>query len=109
MSSFNFSTQHSNASSPIASSTHDESSISSNNHQNSSDIASLQDIHKLQPQGIHYAANNNVTSHCKFFYNKNLKGEILVPTNSQSISKFWYLSNQCQKFLHDIRREMELQ
>ena len=87
MSSFNSSTQYSDVSSPIASSSHDESSISETDR-DFSHIAILQDIHNLQPQGIHYAANDNITSHCKFFYNKDLKGEILVPTKSPSVSEF---------------------
>ena len=88
MSSFDSSTQHSEASSPIASSSHNESSINYDEHQKKSNIKILQDIYDLQSQGIHYAANNNIISQCKFFYNKNLKGEILVPIESQSVSEF---------------------
>ena len=41
----------------------------------------LVEIQQLQPQGIHYLANKNISSLCEFTYNNSLKGDVLVPKN----------------------------
>jgi hypothetical protein len=39
--------------------------------------------------GIHYAADTNIISQCEFIFNKDIRGNILVPRGSQApISEF---------------------
>jgi hypothetical protein len=44
----------------------------------------LLDIQKLQTEGIHYAANENLPSQCEFVYNKSVKGNFLIPKESNT-------------------------
>lgn len=39
----------------------------------------LDEIQRLQSQGIHYLGEKNLTSLCEFTYNNTLKGDVLVP------------------------------
>ena len=49
----------------------------------------LSEIQQLQSQGIIYAAKENIASQCKFVYNKERKGSILIPKdNTNNISEF---------------------
>lgn len=51
--------------------------------------AILSEIHTLQSEGIHYAANENIISKCEFVFNKDVKGEMLVPKDTNNkISEF---------------------
>jgi hypothetical protein len=46
-------------------------------------------IKELQSEGIHYAAEENISSQCEFIFNKDIKGEILVPKKKiNDISEF---------------------
>ena len=46
-------------------------------------------IQKLQSEGIHYAAKENITSLCEFVFNKDVKGDILIPKIANNkISEF---------------------
>jgi hypothetical protein len=48
------------------------------------------ELHELQTQNIHYAANKNIISLSEFTFNKDLKGDILVPKkrDDESFSEF---------------------
>jgi hypothetical protein len=82
------STQHSDTPSPHPPSTKEDSSFSSQNSQDSSRSDHLQEILALQSQGIHYAAKNDISSQCEFVYNKDVKGDMLIPKDGTSLSEF---------------------
>jgi hypothetical protein len=44
----------------------------------------LYDIQKLRSEGIHYAGTEDLSSQCEFIYNKAVKGDVLVPKNSDN-------------------------
>ena len=68
------STQSSDLSSSIQSSA---STTFSYRDLSGSDI--LIDTKRLQTDGIHYAAKENIVSQCEFVFNKEIRGEVLVP------------------------------
>jgi hypothetical protein len=83
------STQDNDVSTPHPSSYNENLShtFSSNRRSSGSDI--LNDIKQLQSQGIHYAADNNLSSQYEFVFNKDVKGYMLVPKEDNSkISEF---------------------
>ena len=58
----------------------EDSSFISYRNMSASDI--LTDIKQYESKGILYLANDNIIDLCTFTYQKNLKGEILVPKNN---------------------------
>jgi hypothetical protein len=49
----------------------------------------LQQTQDLMSHGIHYAADTNIISQCEFIFNKDVRGDVLVPRGSQApISEF---------------------
>jgi hypothetical protein len=44
----------------------------------------LQQTQDLMSHGIHYVADTNIISQCKFIFNKDIRGNILVPRGSQA-------------------------
>jgi hypothetical protein len=49
----------------------------------------LTEIRDLKSNGIHYLANDNIASLCNFTFNKDIKGDILVPKeDTNDISEF---------------------
>lgn len=48
----------------------------------------LNKIKKYESNGIYYLANDNIVDQCEFVYDRNIKGEALVPKdNSNNISE----------------------
>ena len=84
------STQNSD-SSTIESSTsanREDSSSTSISYRNMSAAEILTEIKQYETNGIHYLGNDNIVDICTFTYQKNLKGEILVPKdNTHNISE----------------------
>ena len=49
----------------------------------------LDQTRSLTSHNIHYATNTDITSHCEFIFNKDLKGDILVTKGSHApLSEF---------------------
>jgi hypothetical protein len=44
----------------------------------------FQEMLELLSDGIHYAANEDIASQCEFIFNRDLKGDVLVPKETQS-------------------------
>ena len=60
-----------------------------NSNRNSTGTSILQQLEDLRSQGIHYAADENLSSQCEFVFNRDLKGDMLIPKdNSSSLSEF---------------------
>ena len=57
---------------------------SSNSNRNLTGSDILQQTKDLITHGIHYAADSNIPSLCEFTFNKEVRGDILVPKNSQT-------------------------
>jgi hypothetical protein len=56
--------------------------IDSNQDLSGSEI--FQEMQELLSDGIHYAANKDIASQCEVIFNRDLKGDILVPKETQS-------------------------
>ena len=49
----------------------------------------FQQLRALQSDGIHYAADKDIISQCEFVFNRDVKGDILVPKETESpLSEF---------------------
>ena len=65
------------------------SSSSNKNYRDLSEEEILREIQHLRTQGIHYAAEKNISNLCEFTYNNTIKGDILVQKNiNDSPSEF---------------------
>jgi hypothetical protein len=51
------------------------------------DLSGSEIFQKIQllSDGIHYTANKDIASQCEFIFNRDLKGDVLVPKETQSL------------------------
>jgi hypothetical protein len=62
----------------------------------------FQELQELQRQGIFYAADKNISSQCEFFYNKDLKGDMLIPKDSENELSEYVLTGIFQIDAHNF-------
>ena len=69
-------------SSTIQSSDDNNSSSTFTSYRNMTSSEILTEIKQYEANGIHYLGNDNIVDLCTFTYQKDIKGEILVPKNN---------------------------
>ena len=75
-------TQYSESSTMQSSDNHENSSSTFTSYRNMSASDILTEIKQYETNGIHYLGNDNIVDLCTFTYQKDIKGEILVPKNN---------------------------
>jgi hypothetical protein len=72
---------------PSQSTSHHENSHTANTIDSYWDLSGseiFQEMQELLLDGIHYAADKDIASQCEFIFNRDLKGDVLVPKETQS-------------------------
>ena len=78
-----FPSEISSSSTLSQSNTHESEDVNQS-YQHSTEPEELTNIHQLQNEGIHYAADDYVRSQCEFVFKKDIKGEILAPKDKDA-------------------------
>lgn len=72
------------------------STMSGDSYEDMSVSEIVTELHNLQSEGIHYAADNDLDSQCEFVYNKSLKGSVLIPKDNASKTSEFILAGVFQ-------------
>ena len=75
-------TQYSESSTMRSSDNYENSSSTFTSYRNRSASEILTEIKQFETNGIHYLGNDNIVDLCTFTYQKDIKGEILIPKNN---------------------------